>query len=132
VTTSPGVRMATPRAHVLVGWTLLIVGQLMGGQWLFFLASGSVGELQTAPRAIAFHLMAEASTAALLVVAGVRLARRGRGERLGLLATGALLYTVINSAGYFAERDAWAMVAMFGVLLVVTVTCAALLTVRRA
>ena len=84
---------------------------------------------ETAPRAVAFHLAAETVTALLLVVAGVgRL--RGVGERLGLVASGALLYTVINSAGFFAERSEWPMVAMFGVLLVVAVGCAALLALR--
>jgi ABC-type glucose/galactose transport system permease subunit len=126
-----GVRVATPRARSVVGGTLLIVGVLMGAQWLFFLATGSVEELETAPRAIAFHLAAEAVTAVLLVVAGVGLLR-GVGERLGLIATGALLYTVINSAGYFAERSEWPMVAMFGVLLVVAVGCAALLALPRS
>jgi peptidoglycan biosynthesis protein MviN/MurJ (putative lipid II flippase) len=121
--------MATPRARSLVGWTLLTVGVLMGAQWLFFLATGSVEELETAPRAIAFHLAAETVTAVLLVVAGAGLLR-GVGERLGQIATGALLYTVINSAGYFADRGEWPMVAMFGVLLVVAVGCAALLVLR--
>ena len=108
--------MATRRARSLVGWTLLIVGVLMAAQWLFFLATGSVAELQSAPRAIAFHLAAESVTAVLLVVAGVGLVRGGGGvgESVGLIASGALLYTVINSAGYFAERGEWAMVAMFG------------------
>jgi hypothetical protein len=123
--------MAMTRARPLVGWTLLIVGALMGAQWLFFLATGSVEELQTAPRAIAFHLAAETVTAVLLVAAGLGLLR-GEGERLALIATGALLYTVINSAGYFADRGAWPMVAMFGVLLVVTLGCAALLALRRS
>jgi hypothetical protein len=90
-----------------------------------------VEELQSAPRAIAFHLAAESLTALLLVMAGASLVRGGgTGESVGLIASGALLYTVINSAGYFAERGAWAMVAMFGVLLVVAVGSAALLALR--
>ena len=111
---------------------LLIVGVLMAAQWLFFLATGSVEELKSAPRAIAFHLAAESVTAVLLVIAGVSLVRgaHGVGVSLGLIAFGALLYTVINSAGYFAERGEWAMVAMFGVLLVVALGSAALLTLR--
>jgi hypothetical protein len=65
------------------------------------------------------------------VIAGASLVRGGgTGESVGLIASGALLYTVINSAGYFAERGAWAMVAMFGVLLVVAVGSAATLALR--
>jgi hypothetical protein len=123
--------MATRRERSLVGWTFLIVGVLMAAQWLFFLATGSVEEVQSAPRAIAFHLAAESLTALLLVIAGASLVRGGgTGESVGLIASGALLYTVINSAGYFAERGACAMVAMFAVLLVVAVGSAATLALR--
>ncbi len=97
------------------------VGALMGLQWGFFLATGNVPELETEPLAIAFHLAAELATAIALIVAGSSLLRRARWVRpVTLLALGMLLYTVINSAGYFAEQGVWGMVGMFGVLLVLT------------
>ncbi|MFO8133578.1 MAG: hypothetical protein R6U10_06595 [Thermoplasmatota archaeon] len=46
------------------------------------------------------------------------------------LATGMLLYTVIVSAGYYAERGNTAMVAMFTVLTMLTLTFVGL-TLRR-
>jgi hypothetical protein len=39
---------------------------------------------------------------------------------IGLVALGTLPYALINSAGYFGEGAEWPMVAMFGILLVVT------------
>jgi hypothetical protein len=60
----------------------------------------------------------------LLMIAGVRLLQ-ARGTRWGPVAIGMLIYTVINSAGYFAEQGAWGMVAMFGALLVVAIAAAA-------
>ncbi len=47
---------------------------------------------------------------------------------LGLAASGMLLYTVINSSGYFAELGQWPMVGMFAVLLAVAATSIVFLT----
>ncbi|MFP4345070.1 MAG: hypothetical protein ACLFU8_10285 [Anaerolineales bacterium] len=72
------------------------------------LATGNVPELETEPLAIAFHLAAELATAVALLFAGVGLLRRARwATSVTRLALGMLLYTVINSAGYFAEQGAW-------------------------
>ncbi len=111
-----------------IAYFCVVVGAMMGVQWLFFLATGNVPELETEPLAITFHLAAELIAAAALVIAGVALLRGVRWARpAALTALGMLLYTVVNSAGYFAEQRVWAMVAMFGVLLVVSVFCVAAL-----
>ena len=39
------------------------------------------------------------------------------GRGFYLLAMGMLLYTVIVSPGYFAEKGQWAFVGMFGIIL---------------
>lgn len=53
------------------GWYGIVVGFLMVGQWLFFLATGQVPELQTEPVRIAFHLAGEFLTALGLIVSGI-------------------------------------------------------------
>ena len=93
----------------------------MAIQWLFFLTTGNVPELETEPLAIGFHLAAELANAVALILAGTGLLRGSRrAPGVTLLALGMLLYAIINSAGYFAELGVWLMVAMFGVLLVLT------------
>ena len=105
-----------PVAHYCI-----VVGALMAIQWLFFLTTGNVPELETEPLAIGFHLAAELATAVALILAGTGLLRGSRrAPGVTLLALGMLLYAIINSAGYFAELGVWSMVAMFGVLLVLT------------
>ena len=105
-----------PVAHYCI-----VVGALMAIQWLFFLTTGNVPELETEPLAIGFHLAAELATAVALILAGTGLLRGSRrAPGVTLLALGMLLYAIINSAGYFAELGVWLMVAMFGVLLVLT------------
>ena len=97
----------------------IAVGVLMLGQWGFFLLAGMVPELQTAPLEIGFHLSAEMLTAMALITAGMGTLRGKRwGTTLYLIAAGMLLYTVINSAGHFAQQGQWPFVGMFGMLLI--------------
>jgi len=105
----------------------IVVGVGMIGQWILFLATDQVPELRTEPLRIRFHLAAEFVTATALLVAGAALLTdQTWGRWLYLLATGMLLYTVIVSPGYFAEKGQWAFVAMFAVLLVLALVSLAL------
>jgi hypothetical protein len=105
----------------------IVVGAGMIGQWLFFLATGQVPELVTEPLRIRFHLAAEFATALALLVGGLALLTgQAWGRWVYLLAMGMLLYTVIVSPGYFAQRGQWAFVGMFAVVLLVALVSIAL------
>ncbi len=105
-------------------WCSLSIGILMFAQWAFFIAAGQVVEMRTAPVALAFHLVAEATTAILLIVGGVGLLRRSAwAPKLLMVANGLLIYTVIVSPGYFAQSGQWPLVGMFVLLLVLAVVC---------
>jgi hypothetical protein len=92
---------------------------MMLGQWAFFLAKGRVPELETEPIRIRFHLAAEFLTAVALIVGGLGLLVDSRwGLKVYLLALGMLLYTLVVSPGYFAQRGEWPLVGMFAVVLV--------------
>lgn len=116
-----------------VGWFEIGVGVAIAALWTVLLATGQVPELAQGRRDIRFHLAAEYLTAALLVGAGVAvLATAGAtATLLAAVAAGALLYTTINSAGYYADLGQWAVVAMFTVLTVATASTTVLL-VRSA
>ena len=97
----------------------LVVGIGMIGQWGVSLASRQVPEIKTEPYRIAFHLAGEFLTALALIAAGVgMLVGAPWGRPLYPAAVGMLLYTVIVSPGYFAQKRQWPMVGMFAVLLV--------------
>jgi hypothetical protein len=105
----------------------LVVGIGMIGQWLFFLASGQVPELEAEPLRIRFHLAGEFVTAVALLVAGTALLTgQAWAGWLYPVAMGMLLYTIIVSPGYFADRGQWAFVGMFAVLLVLALASLAL------
>ena len=116
---------ASHSRHGWVPWFLLVVGVLIAGLWTVLLVSGDVTEIADGDRAIWFHLLAEFGTAVLLITSGT-LALRGHivGRRLAGIGLGALLYTTINSGGYYANRAEWAIVAMFGGLTAVSVVAA--------
>jgi hypothetical protein len=96
----------------------IFVGVMIAVQWAFFLAAGAVPELETEPRAIAFHIAAEAMLALTLVAGGWGVLRgAGWGQAVLLAALGMLAYSAVNSAGYFAELGQWVFVGMFALIL---------------
>jgi hypothetical protein len=100
-----------------LAWFHLVIGASVIGVWTLLLATGQVPELTAGQVDIWFHLAAELLLAGLSLGAGVALLRRSHsGPLLSGLALGALLYSAVNSAGYYAEAGDAAMVAMFGVV----------------
>ncbi len=98
----------------------IVVGVLMVGFWGFLVATERA-ELDQRPWDMGFHLAAEFGTALLLIAAGA-------GSFLGLVGTsvvmpialGMLLYSVVNSPGFYAGKRNWPIVDMFMVLTVLT------------
>ncbi len=68
------------------------VGGALAGLWVLLLATGQVPEVAEGLRSIWFHIAAEATTAALLLLAGLALLReptpRARLRRRGQLGAG--------------------------------------------
>jgi hypothetical protein len=120
MTTSSTEGRATRVDRLGAGYAVL-VGLFMGAFWTASALTGTIPELRTAPLEIGYHLVAELLAPGALLAAGVgRLRGRAWAARLFPVALGMLLYTVVNSAGYDAERGDVAMVGMFAVLTVAT------------
>lgn len=108
------------RESIRAGYTIL-VGMAMLGLWGLLYATDQIPELETAPFEIGYHLAAEILTALVLLTAGVGLFRRRPWARgLYPIALGMVLYTVINSAGYYAQLGDLEMVGIFTVLTAAT------------
>jgi len=100
----------------------IFVGISMIGLWTMLLLTSQVPELETSPFSIAFHLVAEIFTAFLLIIGGIMVYRKHLlGEKIYLISVGMLLYTVINSSGYYAQSGDWGFVVMFAILFILTV-----------
>ena len=100
----------------------IIIGISMIGMWLSFIATDQVPEIKTEPLRIAYHLTAEFLTAIFLLIAGFGLFTNKKwGFHVFLISMGILLYTVIVSAGYYADKGEPAMLVMFTIFQLLTV-----------
>lgn len=116
---------------ILPGVFAVLVGLLMIGQWGFSLYTRQVPELQTEPMRIRFHIGAEFVTAVVLIVGGLGLLPSMAWSRqFYLVAVGMLIYTLIQSPGYFADQRQWPLVGLFAVLMILALfSLAAVLSV---
>lgn len=105
--------------QVAVAFYCVAVAVLMALWWGSEIRNGALKRPDRSRGEIALHLTAEMATALLLAIGGVLLARSGP-RWLALVGLGMLLYTVIQSPGYFLARQEPAPVVMFGVLAVLT------------
>lgn len=100
----------------------ITIGVAMIAMWGIFWMNGAIPEMITKPWEIAMHLTAEFTTAALLIVSGIGLyAGALWAQRINLFATGMLAYTLIQSPGYYLQRNAMIFVLMFAVCFLITV-----------
>jgi hypothetical protein len=109
-------------------WYGISVGSLIILQWLFFLTTNSVPELETTPWAIGSHIAAEILLAVTLLIGGIATLRsKPWGKSILQVALGMAVYSEINSPGYFAQLGQWSLVGIFAVLLVGAIASARML-----
>ncbi len=99
---------------ILVGLSIILM-------WIMFYVTGSIPELESEPARIVMHITAEFITAIALITCGWGLLTLKKwGYQLYLPATGALIYTLVQSPGYFLHTGETALVLMFAVMLLAT------------
>jgi len=114
-------KMGLISANSLVAVYAILVGLSMIGMWAYLLLTDQVPASEK-PWAITFHLIAEFSTAVLLIVSGAGLWLNSEwAKRLSLISLGMLLYSVVASPGYYAQKNNLPMVVMFVVFIILTV-----------
>lgn len=106
--------------RTVIGWYAVVVGLLMAGWWTLDLRGGALDRPDRTRAELGLHLAAEFLTAALLVLGGAMLLTTGSAG-VALVALGMLLYTVIQSPGYFLARQEREPAVMFAALIVATI-----------
>jgi len=98
--------------------TSAALGIAVLGLWGSMIARHAVPELADGRPSIRFHIGAELITgAALLLGAALLAVADGPVARMiDAAALGAILYSTVNSPGYYADQDNQPMVAIFGIL----------------
>ena len=100
----------------------IIVGVGMVSQWSYIYFKHQIPEFETEPIRIKFHIAAEFITALVLIISGIGLLTNQPWQFLiFLIAMGMLLYTVIVSPGYFAQKGQWTFVGMFAFISILAV-----------
>lgn len=100
----------------------LFMGISMFGIWVMFYLTGSIPEIYTKPIELGFHIAAEIITAIILIISGIGLLiRKNWSYEIYLLSMGMLVYTLIMSPGYFAQKGELAFVAMFSVFIFIAI-----------
>jgi hypothetical protein len=106
----------------------IAVGLLMFGWWAVEVRGGVLRRPDRQPVEIALHGTAELVTAASLLLGGALLLAAGAAS-FTLAALGMLLYTLIQSPGYFIARREIAPVVMFAALVALTIAALGILLV---
>lgn len=97
------------------------VGAGMLGIWILNFTRGEIPQFQTEPWSIVMHILAELVTATLLLISGLSIVLKGNKlQSLYYIAYGSLIYTLIASPGYFAQLSNWVAVALFLLMLLIT------------
>lgn len=111
----------------------IAVGLFMMGTWILFLVTGDATDLEHKTMGLVFYWTAEFITAISLIIAGTGLLYgRTWAYPVYLIATGMLLYTLVNSPGWFVTHGHWPMVGIFVGLLILGITGLGLFLRHRA
>ncbi len=88
----------------------------------FFIVSGRIPGFESRPTEITFQITLEIFTALMLIINGLRVVfSEGNGEGLLLVSFGMLICTLLNLAGYYAEKGKTGILTVLLVLLSVTI-----------
>ena len=100
----------------------ILVGLLMMGMWSMLILTNQVPYLDTPQMEIKLHILTEMLTAVMLIIGGVSVLRNyEKLTNLHYVSQGMLIYSIINSSGYYIDLGELMMAVMFGFLLLGTV-----------
>ena len=114
----------------VIGVLALVVGVGIVGLWIVLLVTHQVPEIETGDRAIRFHITAEFLLGITLIIGGSLLLLNGEEHSARILASAALggmVYSTVNSSGYYAAKASWPVVGAFIVLSVIGILCIGIL-----
>ncbi|MHA2503697.1 MAG: hypothetical protein ACXAE3_12600 [Candidatus Kariarchaeaceae archaeon] len=93
--------------------------------WALLLLTDQVPELQTQPLDITYHLISEGVCATLLLSSAYLLWRKyDNAMNITYAAWGSMFYSVCVNTPYYWNQQNWAMVGIFTVIQILTITLA--------
>ena len=102
----------------IIAYYSIFVGISVIAMWTMILLTETPKEGKTE---LSFHLFSEFLMALLCLASGILLLRKKPISRLlNILGLGMVIYSVLNAAGYYGEKNEIPMMIMFIVLLILT------------
>ena len=96
----------------------ILIGVSIIGMWTILYITGSIPEFDTEPIRIGMHLFAEIATGIISILGAYGLQSNKRwGYNVDLISMGMLIYTLLVSPGYYAEKGNYLFVGMFAIIL---------------
>ncbi len=100
----------------------IIIGVAMMGLWLLLYITSNIPELTAEPIRISMHILAEVVTAVMLILGGIGILTGMKwAKEIYLLSMGMLIYTLIQSPGYYMESEDYGFVIMFVIMLALAI-----------
>ena len=102
----------------IIGYYSIFLAITITGYWIMTLsfASYSEGKIE-----IAFHVFSEILMAFICLLSGILLLKKNKHARnLSIIGFSMILYSVLNAAGYFGERNELSLTIVFIALFVLT------------
>ena len=102
----------------IIGCYSIFLGISVIAMWTMILLTATPPEGKTE---LSFHLFSEFLMAILCLFSGILLLRKKSISRLlNILGLGMVIYSVLNAAGYYGEKNEIPMMILFIVLLILT------------
>lgn len=116
----------------LAAYFSIAIGIIMIVYRVFAISMNMVPEIQPEPIAILCRVAAEMLTPAMLTAGGLGIFRNAKwGVSVNLVSLGMLIYTSIQSPGYFLQQVTLPIVVMFAVILALVTYFAAVMIMNR-
>lgn len=113
--------VVTTALGLTTGIYAIFIGAAIIGLWIMLILKKQIPELETEPISIYFHITAEMLMGLVSVVSGIIvLVDLSWGSLMFLISSGFCLYSVVNSAGYYAQRKTWAFIGLFSVIFIMS------------
>lgn len=102
----------------IIGGYSCLLGLSVIAMWIQIILNESIPEGKTE---ITFHLVSEFLMALLCIVSGIMLIKEKlKGKITNVAAHAMMLYSLINAAGYYAEKGENSLVAIFIILAILS------------
>lgn len=101
-----------------IQYVYILIGIGIIGLWIMLLMTDQVPEIETALAEIIMHILIEISLGIMCIISGVMLLKKFKNAHyFCLLTNGLLIYSVVNSSGYYIQSGDFIMVMIFALLL---------------